>query len=211
MQLQLVKVMPQYLTPGNHTEIWGKEIEVRPSEHLHVVAPSGSGKTSLVHFIYGMRNDFSGQILINGKDIRSFSKEEKATLRKDKVSIIFQDLRLFPEQTALENILIKNKLTAFYQEEMIYSMAARLGIEQKMQQCIKTCSYGEQQRVAIIRALVQPFELLLLDEPFSHLDEVNRSRAMDLLYEECEKRKASLLFADLKKLDFLKNEASLNL
>ena len=85
-------------------------------------------------------------------------------------------------------------------------MARRLGIESKLNQQAKTCSYGEQQRIAIIRSLMQPFDFLLLDEPYSHLDDVNRKKAMDLIYEECEKRGAAMVFADLKPLDLLKGE-----
>ncbi|MEO6905114.1 MAG: ATP-binding cassette domain-containing protein, partial [Ginsengibacter sp.] len=85
-------------------------------------------------------------------------------------------------------------------------MASRLGIETKLDQLAKTCSYGEQQRIAIIRALMQPFDFLLLDEPYSHLDEANREKAMELIYEECTKRNAAMVFADLKPLEFFKDE-----
>lgn len=127
------------------------------------------------------------------------------------MSIIFQDLRLFDDHTALENIEVKRKLNPFHPSEVIYEMATRLGVANKLPQVIKTCSYGEQQRIAIIRSLMQPFDFLLLDEPFSHLDEENRTKAMELLLEECDKRKAAMIFADLKELDMLKNEKILNL
>ena len=81
-------------------------------------------------------------------------------------------------------------------------MAAKLGIENKLNKLLRTCSYGEQQRVAIIRALQQPFEFLLMDEPFSNLDEANRKKAMELIEEEASKRNAAIILADLKKLDF---------
>ena len=67
---------------------------------------------------------------------------------------------------------------------------------------VRTCSYGEQQRVAIIRALQQPFDFLLMDEPFSNLDDANRKKAMELIEEEVSKRNASIILADLKRLDF---------
>ena len=106
----------------------------------------------------------------------------------------------------MENIEIKRILNPFHPEEQISVMAQRLGIENKLHQQVKTCSYGEQQRIAIIRALMQPFDFLLLDEPYSHLDEDNRKKAMNLIYEECEKRNAAMIFADLKPLDFFKEE-----
>lgn len=83
-------------------------------------------------------------------------------------------------------------------------MAKRLGIESKLTKPCKTCSYGEQQRIAIIRSLQQPFDFLLMDEPFSHLDENNRQIAMELIEEECTARKASIVLADLKQIEYFK-------
>src|SRR5581483_8953158 len=103
--------------------------------------------------------------------ISGFDAEEFSSWRKKHVSIVFQDLRLFPEKTVFENIEIKRLLDPFHATSKIMAMAKRLGIENKLDQLCSTCSYGEQQRIAIIRSLQQPFSFLLLDEPFSHLDE----------------------------------------
>ena len=84
-------------------------------------------------------------------------------------------------------------------------MSARLGIEDKLAVMSGSCSYGEQQRIAIIRALMQPFDFLLLDEPFSHLDEVNAEKAMNLMLEEARLRNAAIVFADLERIDFYPN------
>lgn len=205
MQVILKKVVPDFISVKS-SEIWDKEITIEQGEHLHIVAPSGSGKTSLMHFIYGLRDDYSGEIFYDEKKIRDFSNEDFAEYRQKSISIIFQDLRLFPDETALENIEIKRRLEPAVSEEEVVKMARRLGIENKLSQIAKTCSYGEQQRIAIVRALTQPFNFLLLDEPFSHLDENNQIKAMELLYEACEKRNATMIFADLKKLDFLKKD-----
>ena len=113
---------------------------------------------------------------------------------------------MLENQTARENIELKRILDPFYPPEKIDEMAKKLGIEKKLNQEVKKCSYGEQQRIAIIRALMQPFDFLLLDEPYSHLDEENRKKAMELIYEECGKRNAAMIFADLKPLDFFKDE-----
>jgi len=90
-------------------------------------------------------------------------------------------------------------------------MASALGIENKLNKPVKTCSYGEQQRVAIIRALQQPFDFILMDEPFSNLDEANRKKAMDLVTEEVSKRNAGIILADLKKLDFYASDRIIHL
>jgi ABC-type lipoprotein export system ATPase subunit len=208
MQIQLREVTPDYIEKEKRiaSQIWGQDISIKKGEHLHIVAPSGSGKTSLMHFIYGLRKDYSGSIFYDDTDIKNLSIERFSTFRQNKISIIFQDLRLFEDQTVKKNIEIKRILDPYHQPEEITEMAQRLGIENKLNQLAKTCSYGEQQRIAIIRALMQPFDFLLLDEPYSHLDEANRKKAMELIYEECGKRGAAMVFADLKPLDFFKDE-----
>ena len=208
MQIQLRKVTPDYIEKGKRSvsQIWEQNISITKGEHLHIVAPSGSGKTSLMHFIYGLRKDYSGSIFYDDTDIKKLSTESFSTFRQKEISIIFQDLRLFENQNVRENIEIKRILNPYHQPEKIVEMAKMLGIENKLDQSVKTCSYGEQQRIAIIRALMQPFDFLLLDEPYSHLDEANREKSMTLIYEECAKRNAAMVFADLKPLDFFKDE-----
>ena len=90
-------------------------------------------------------------------------------------------------------------------------MARSLGIHNKLGKPARTCSYGEQQRIAIIRALLQPFDFLLLDEPFSNLDDNNRIKVMDLIEAEATERKASILLVDLKPIEFFKPDRTLNL
>ena len=208
MQIHLADVIPDYIEKEKVTasEVWGKNVVINKGEHLHIVAPSGRGKTSLIHFIYGLRKDFSGSIMYDDIQTKKLSTEGFSSFRQNKISIIFQDLRLFPELTVRENLEIKRVLDPYHQAGMIDQMTERLGIHSKLEKPAKTCSYGEQQRIAIVRSLLQPFDFLLLDEPYSHLDDANRSKANELIYEECEKRNAAMVFADLKKLDFLEGE-----
>lgn len=204
MQLTLSQLLPAYFEKDRtqSSEIWGKELVWKKGELIKIVAPSGSGKSSLINFLYGMRKDFDGSIRYDRQDIRNTTPEELAVLRKDHLSIVFQDLRLFPDQTVAKNLEIKRQLHPFHPPEKIREMAERLGIGKKLDSPAKTCSYGEQQRVAIIRALLQPFDFLLLDEPFSHLDNNNSQRAMELMLEETKARKASIIFADLERIEF---------
>ena len=213
MQILLQEIIPTYFESQqiNGSEIWGKNITFTKGEHVHIVAPSGSGKTSLIHFLYGLRKDYEGTILYEKEDIKIFSLEKFSTSRQKNLSIVFQDLRLFTDQTVRVNIELKRQLNPYHPMEKIEEMAERLGIANKLNRLAKTCSYGEQQRIAIIRSLMQPFDFLLLDEPFSNLDEVNRSKAFELIEEECKQRNASMLFADLKELDFFKGQRILKL
>ena len=213
MQILLQEVIPTYFEKDQITgsEIWGKHITFNKGEHVHIVAPSGSGKTSLIHFIYGLRKDYTGNILYQNEDIHNFDLEKFSTFRQKNVSIIFQDLRLFPDQSVRDNIELKRQLSPYHPPQKIDEMAKQLGIANKLHRLAKTCSYGEQQRIAIIRSLMQPFDFLLLDEPFSNLDENNRRKAFELIYEECNRRNASMIFADLKLLEFFNNEKVLHL
>jgi putative ABC transport system ATP-binding protein len=213
MQINLQEVVPTYFERDqtNGSEVWGKSIVLNKGEHVHIVAPSGSGKTSLIHFIYGLRKDYDGKISYQNENIKNFSLEKFSTFRQKNLSIVFQDLRLFTDQTARENIELKRQLNPYHPAQKIDEMAKRLGIANKLNRLAKTCSYGEQQRIAIIRSLMQPFDFLLLDEPFSNLDENNRNKAFELIDEECKQRNASMIFADLKVLDFFTNEKRLRL
>ncbi len=204
MQLTIRNLLPVYFEKDRtlHSEIWGKELVFNKGELIKIVAPSGSGKTSLVHFLYGLRKEYSGNILYDDKTISRFSPEDFALYRKDHISVVLQDLRLFPDQTVEQNLEIKRQLNPHYPPEKIKEMAERLGIGNKLNSLCRTCSYGEQQRVAIIRALLQPFEFLLLDEPFSHLDNNNSQKAMTLMLEEAKLRNATILFADLERIEF---------
>ena len=204
MELTLKEILPAYFDSSRKqtSEVWGKDLKFSKGEYIKIVAPSGSGKSSLMHFLYGLRNEYHGTIGYDNTDIRKFGVENFSHYRKDHVSIVFQDLKLFPEQTAFENIEIKRKLSPFHPASRITEMAAALGIEDKLQSTCKTCSYGEQQRIAIIRALVQPYDILLLDEPFSHLDNANSEKAMNLMIEESRKRNAAIIFADLERIDY---------
>ena len=213
MQISLQQVVPVFFEAGkaDGSQLWNQNISFNKGENIHIIAPSGSGKTSFIHFLYGLRKDYSGNILYDNNNIKNFDAEKFSTWRQQYISIIFQDLRLFTEQTVLQNLEIKRLLSPYHKESRIAAMAKRLGIESKLEKLCNTCSYGEQQRIAIIRALQQPFDFLLLDEPFSHLDENNRQIAMQLMEEEAAERNAAIILTDLKKIEYFKAERILYL
>lgn len=213
MQISLQQVAPTFIEPANFptSQVWNSIIDFNAGEKIQIVAPSGSGKTSLIHFLYGLRKDYSGSIAFNEKKICGFNAEDFASYRQKYISIVFQDLRLFTEQTVLQNLEVKRQLDPFHTENKIAAMARRLGIENKLNNLCKTCSYGEQQRIAIIRSLQQPFDFLFLDEPFSHLDDDNQKIAMELIEEEARLRKASIILADLRPVEFFEADKTLML
>jgi len=201
MKISLKNIVPIPLKVkilATQKDVWNKEISFNKNEFTKIVAPSGTGKTTLMHFLYNLRNDYEGTILYDDINIQTINSADIATYRQNKLSVIFQDLRLFPQLTAKENIELKRTMTEpFYPSEKIDEMAEILGITHILNQQTGKCSYGEQQRIAIIRALIQPFELLLMDEPFSHLDNNNIAKAAALIEEECKKRSAGFVITDL--------------
>jgi ABC-type lipoprotein export system ATPase subunit len=199
LALQQVYAVPLKEKTQSHTSgIWMQDIALQQGAYVFVQAPSGTGKTTLIHLLYGLRSDYGGNISWGDEKLSDVSNEALAALRSKDVSIIFQDMRLFPELTAWENIEVKRTLTNTVDTPTIDSWMERLGVAHKKQSLAATLSYGEQQRVAIIRALVQPYKWLLMDEPFSHLDNENISKAAQLIDEVTQQNNAGLLLADLE-------------
>ena len=164
-----------------------------------VEADSGKGKSTFCSYIVGYRHDYSGQILFDGQDTKAFKVSQWVDIRKAHISYLFQELRLFPELTALENIQIKNKLTNFKSENQIKEWFEALGIEDKLHTKIGHMSFGQQQRVAMIRALVQPFDFILADEPISHLDDKNSEIMGQIMINEAQAQGAGVIVTSIGK------------
>lgn len=204
-----LKEMPNGISPSSG--IFNTVRVFEKGKNYLVQAPSGKGKSTFFHIVYGLRQDFEGQASLHGRDVRGFSKTEWAKVRQTQLSLVFQDLRLFPQLSALENILLKANQTRTVDEATVRQWADRLGIAAQLGQSAATLSYGQRQRTAIIRALCQPFDCLLLDEPFSHLDEPNTRNASALIEEVCQSQGAGLILVSLGEKYFFRYEAALTL
>ncbi|HEY2726519.1 MAG TPA: ATP-binding cassette domain-containing protein [Parafilimonas sp.] len=202
MQLELQNIIPIPLKDKllqRNSDVWNKSLLFESGDLIKIKAPSGTGKTTFVHIIYKLRKDFEGSVLWNKKSLLAILQDELAILRQQNISIIFQDLRLFPNLTARENIELNRVLQQpIYESDMIDMMAEQLGVASILHQKAAMCSYGEQQRIAIIRSLMQPFSWLIMDEPFSHLDKNNIDKAAALIEAECKKRNAGFILTDLE-------------
>ena len=194
-QIALNNTLPRVFAGQNdiHSEVWLQHITFEHGKRYLVSAESGTGKSSMCSFIYGYRQDYSGDIAFDGKDIRSLSVAEWCEVRQRHIAYLPQDMRLFGELTAMENVELKNRLTGFKSREEILRLFEVMGITDKVDSLASKLSIGQQQRVAIIRTLCQPCDFILLDEPVSHLDDENNRIVAKLITQEAERQGAGII------------------
>ncbi len=190
--LQYIK--PNYLSDISKSDVYGKELLLEKGKYIHIEAPSGTGKTTLLHIIYGINNFYSGKVLWDNNLAPDYN-----IIRQFHLSVVFQDLRLIQDVTVQDNIVLKNQLTNHKTIDEIMQMLQFLGVDMHWDKITHQLSRGEQQRVAIVRALCMPFSFLILDEVMSHLDEQNRLKVADLIHQECAKNGAGLVMLNLYK------------
>lgn len=194
------------------SEVWeAKSLLLEQGKSYVIEAASGRGKTSLLSVMYGTRTDYRGEVFLDDRNIKSFSWKEWSALRKKRLSMIFQGLELFDDLSTLENIQLKNRITEHVSTKKIEELAHALDMEPYLHRLAGILSFGQQQRVAIIRALVQPFDFLLADECFSHMDKENTLKAYQLIQHECEVRKAGLVLTSLNETELPGIDVSLKL
>lgn len=181
------------------SEVWRQEVSFERGRLYLVEAGSGKGKSTFCSYILGYRHDYSGRVLFDDRDTRGFKVRDWVDMRRKHISVLFQELRLFPELTAMENVQIKNKLTNFKTEAEIGEWFEMLGIDDKRDTKIGRMSFGQQQRVAMMRALVQPFDFILADEPISHLDDTNAGIMGEILIKEARAQGAGVIVTSIGK------------
>ena len=184
-------IKPHYIHEKElqNSDIYLQKFTLIKGEKYLLKSTSGKGKSSFLNIVFGINNSFEGGI--------EYVPERSSDWKKTQMSYVFQDLKLFEELSLIENIEIKNSLTNHKTKDEIESYISQLGLADKKDSLLKTLSYGQRQRVALIRALCQPFDFLLLDEPFSHLDDENVAICTDLINQELTQNNAGLLVTSL--------------
>lgn len=180
-------------SPHRDSGIWNREVTLRKGQRYIIAAASGTGKSSLCAYIYGARRDFSGSIFFDGTDTATLSIDRWLALRRTSLAYLPQELDLFPELSAWQNIELKRRLTGFTSHRQVERWLQILGIDDRRDFPVGKMSIGQQQRVGIIRAICQPFDFLLLDEPVSHLDARNNSLAAKIVIDEAERQGAAIV------------------
>jgi len=181
------------------SDIWNNDASFEKGRLYLIEADSGKGKSTFCSYILGYRRDYSGQVRFDTVDAKSLKMDDWTNIRKRHISCLFQELRLFPELTAYENVEIKNRLTNFKTRSQIETLFDKLGILEKLNVKIGHMSFGQQQRVAMIRALVQPFDFIIADEPISHLDDTNSSLMGEVLMTEAKAQGAGVIVTSIGK------------
>ncbi|MDE7160935.1 MAG: ATP-binding cassette domain-containing protein [Muribaculaceae bacterium] len=179
------------------SEVWRSPLRFERGKTYLVEAASGGGKSSLAAFLYGLRDDYEGKLLFNERDTRTYTISDWQETRRRHIAYLPQELALFPELTALDNIRLKLALTGDPSESMALKWMERLGMSGRLDYPAGKLSIGQQQRVALVRSLCQPFDFILLDEPVSHLDEANNRIAAAIVAEEAARRGAGVIMTSV--------------
>jgi putative ABC transport system ATP-binding protein len=161
----------------------GVNLDVGRGEFLSVVGPSGSGKSTLFHILGGLAPPSAGSIHINGHDLLKMSDAERTRLRKEQVGFVFQKYNLLPTLTARDNIAIARHIAGkpLETDAQFEEVLRMLGVQHRLDHKPRALSGGEQQRIAIARAIVNHPQILLADEPTGNLDTENSNTVLALL------------------------------
>ena len=199
--IQFSNVLPQVFEQREDmlSDVWSADVTFEKGKRYLLEADSGQGKSTFCSYVIGYRNDFSGNIFFDGTDTASYRLADWMKVRRNGIAYLFQELRLFPELTAMENVEVKNTITNHKSRQQIEEWFHRLGIADKMQTKVALMSFGQQQRVALMRALAQPFDFILADEPISHLDDNNAAIMADIINEEASQQGASVIVTSIGK------------
>jgi ABC-type lipoprotein export system ATPase subunit len=200
-KIQLLHTLPKVFENRNDvvSDVWNQDVAFEKNKLYLVEANSGTGKSSLCSFIYGYRKDYLGDILFDGQYASQLTITQWVDIRKSHIALLWQELRLFPELTAWENVQLKNKLTDYQKKKQIEEWFEMLGIADKQTALIGRMSFGQQQRVALIRTLCQPFDFIFVDEPISHLDDANSAIMGEILITEAAKQGAGVIVTSIGK------------
>lgn len=211
--IRMASVLPQVFAQRTdlNSEIWEQDVTFEKGHVYLVEADSGQGKSTFCSYVVGYRHDYRGRVLFDDRDTREFKVRDWVETRRKHISHLFQELRLFPELTAMENVQIKNKITNYKSETQIRQWFDMLGITDKVDARVGLMSFGQQQRVAMIRALVQPFDFILADEPISHLDDTNAKIMGQIMMAEAQSQGAGVIVTSIGKHIDLNYERTLRI
>jgi predicted ABC-type transport system involved in lysophospholipase L1 biosynthesis ATPase subunit len=181
---------------SQRTILDGVDLEVRRGETVAIVGRSGSGKSTLLHLIAGLDRADSGSIALCGRDLGALDEKARAELRREQVGFVFQAFHLLPTLTALENVLLPLELARrdrSSSERRARALLDAVGLADRADSFPAVLSGGEQQRIAVARALATEPVLVLADEPTGNLDDESAETVLSLLSQLIASQNGSLV------------------
>ena len=195
MKIETKDLIKNYIVPksGEVKVLKGIDLLINSGEKVALMGPSGAGKSTLIHILGLMDKPTSGKVLIDDKDITSFSPARLAKMRKENIGFVFQYHYLLADFTVMENILMPVWDKRKEKKEYALNMLEMMGLTDRANHMPNELSGGEQQRVALARALINNPKILFADEPTGNLDRQTGEKIENLMFEMCSKLKTTLL------------------
>lgn len=215
--LEISQLKKSYATPdgGTHSVVDVPEFKLEAQAQVALSGESGSGKTTFLNLIAGILAPDSGSIKLNGLELAGLHESARDRVRATTVGYIFQTFNLLQGYTALENVLLGMSFGPGADRAFAESLLKRVGLDAKLNHLPRQLSTGQQQRVAVARALANRPKLVLADEPTGNLDHANATEALKLIREACRENSAALLLVShdrevLKQFELVQDLAKLN-
>ncbi|OEW16196.1 GTPase [Campylobacter jejuni] len=181
MKKELIKINNLNKEFGKVKALNNINLRVYEGEWLAIMGPSGSGKSTLLNILSLMDTPSSGEYILDNDNLEQMDEEQKITLRREKIGLVFQQFHLIPYLNALENVMLSQYYHSSVDEEDAKMVLEKVGLSHRLTHLPSQLSGGEQQRVCIARALINNPELLLADEPTGNLDEANEKIVLQTL------------------------------
>ncbi|ADT66874.1 ferrirhodotorulic acid ABC transporter, ATP-binding protein [Campylobacter jejuni subsp. jejuni] len=181
MKKELIKINNLNKEFGKVKALNNINLSVYEGEWLAIMGPSGSGKSTLLNILSLMDTPSSGEYILDNENLEQMDEEQKITLRREKIGLVFQQFHLIPYLNALENVMLSQYYHSSVDEEDAKMVLEKIGLSHRLTHLPSQLSGGEQQRVCIARALINNPELLLADEPTGNLDEANEQIVLQTL------------------------------
>lgn len=193
--LKVLHIAKEFLTPAGPLRILDNvSLEVSPGESMAITGPSGSGKTTLLNIIASLEQPTSGSVKVNGAEVTTFDESAAQKYRASQIGLVFQEHRLLPQLTAIENVLIPTLAPGMRaNQNRATELLNSLGLTDRANLFAWQLSGGERQRIAIARALINGAKLLLCDEPTGNLDQDNARGVTSMLLEVASAHAAAVL------------------
>ncbi|EMU7654179.1 ABC transporter ATP-binding protein [Campylobacter jejuni] len=181
MKKELIKINNLNKEFGKVKALNNINLSVYEGEWLAIMGPSGSGKSTLLNILSLMDTPSSGEYILDNENLEQMDEEQKITLRREKIGLVFQQFHLIPYLNALENVMLSQYYHSSVDEKDAKMVLEKVGLSHRLTHLPSQLSGGEQQRVCIARALINNPELLLADEPTGNLDEANEQIVLQTL------------------------------